>query len=71
LTNTLKDFSHISELVLIRAVGHDNENTESTSQILDSLSLTSTGWASWGATVHHTQSLGKSDVASVSESSNA
>ena len=54
---TLEDLGHISELVLIRAVGDDDENTESTSQIFDSLCLTSSCWSSWSTTIEHTECL--------------
>jgi len=67
LTNTFKDFGHISELVLIRAVGYDDENTESTSEIFDSFGLTGSGGTSGSTTIHHTKGLRKSDVASISK----
>jgi len=63
LGNTLEDLSHIFVLVLIRAVGDDDVNTEGTSEILDCLCFTCSGWSSWSTTVVHTKSLGKSNVA--------
>jgi hypothetical protein len=71
LANTFEDLGHISVLVLIRAVGDDDENTESTSQIFDSLSLTSSGWSSWSSTIEHTEGLGKGHIASISKWSDA
>ena len=71
LANTLEDLGHISELVLIRAVGDDDENTEGTSQILDGFGLSGTGGSSGCTTEHHTESLGKGNVTSISELSDA
>jgi hypothetical protein len=69
LANTLEDLSHISEFVLIRAVSDDDENTKSTTKILYSFSLTGTGRSSGSTTIHHTESLRKSNVTSISEGS--
>jgi hypothetical protein len=65
LADSLEDLGHISELMLIRAVSDDDENTEGSSKILDGLCLTSSGWTSWGSTEKHVKSLGKGNVASI------
>jgi hypothetical protein len=67
LGNTLEDLSHIFVLVLIRAVCDDDINTEGTSEILDCLCFTCSGWTSWSTTVVHTKSLGKGNVALICE----
>jgi len=54
LTDTLENLGHISVSVLIRAVGDDDINTKGSSQILDSLSLSSSGWSSWSSSIKHT-----------------
>jgi hypothetical protein len=55
--------------MLTRAVCYDDEDTEGTTQVLDGLSLTGSSGASGGTTVAHTEGLGKSDVAPLSEKS--
>jgi hypothetical protein len=57
LANTLENLGHVSELVLVRAVCDDDENTKSTTEIFDSFSLSSSGGTSWSTSVHHTESL--------------
>ena len=71
LRNTLENLSHVSVLMLIRAVGDDDIDTKSTSEILDSLCLTGSGWTSWSSTVVHTEGLRKSDVAFICETCDA
>jgi hypothetical protein len=71
LAHTLEDLGHISVLVFVRTVRDDDEDTKSSSEILHSLSLSSTGRASRGTTVKHTEGLGKSDVTSIGEGGNA
>ena len=55
--------------MLTRAVSDNDEDTKSTSKILDSLGLTGSSRASRGTTVAHTEGLGKGNVTSLSESS--
>ena len=69
LANTLEDLGHISVLVLIRAVGDDDEDTEGSTEILDSLCLTGPSWSCRSTTIKHTESLGKGDVASIGKRS--
>jgi len=57
LAETLEDLGHILVLVLIGAVVDNDENTECTSKILDSLCLTSSCWSSWSTTIEHTECL--------------
>jgi len=70
LANTLEDLSHISVLMLIRAVDDNDENTEGSSEILYGFGFTSSGWSSWSTTIEHTKSLRQGNVASISEWSN-
>jgi hypothetical protein len=69
LADTLEDLGHITELMLTRAVGYDDEDTEGTTQVLDGLSLTGTGGTSGCTTVAHAEGLSKSDVAPLGEGS--
>jgi hypothetical protein len=57
LAQTLEDLSHILVLMLIRAVVDNDEDTESTTKILDGLCLTCSGRPGWGTSVQHTESL--------------
>jgi len=55
--------------MLTRAVSDDDEDTEGTSKIFYSLSLSGTGGASRGTTIAHTKGLGKSNIASFGQQS--
>jgi hypothetical protein len=70
LTQTLEDLGHIDIVLFWGTVGHDDENTESSTHILDGLSLTGSGRSSWSTTEVHVKSLGKSDITSICEWSN-
>jgi len=67
LTKTLEDLGHIDVGLLWGTVGDDDEDTEGSTHIFHSLSLTSTSWSSWSTTEVHVQSLSQGDVASISQ----
>lgn len=67
LHQSLEDLGHVFGSMLVSAVCDDDEDTESSSEILDGFSLTCSGRSCWGSSVEHGQSLGEGDVASISQ----
>jgi hypothetical protein len=70
LTQTFEDLSHIPARLLWGTVGDDDEDTEGSTHILDSLGFTGTGWTSGSTTKVHVQSLSQGDVTSIGQWSN-